>query len=537
MSQADTPTESPSPLRDFLVVLGFRKWTVLVITAIAVGAALGVSYQQTPTYESETQVLVKAVVLPSGGAPVSEPDLATEQVLAGSDSVTELAAAELGPGVASAELKDHLMVDVVSETKILLFRYTDPEPVEAQRRSAALAQAYLDFRREQTLADLRASTDALRVELADLNRQLEGIGQRIDRARSPAERSALQARHNVLIGQIALLQLRITDATAPRALQVGEIVERPLVAARPSSPNYLLNGLLALLAGLTLGVGAALLRERLDDRLRGREDLEVQTGAPVLAVIPHIESWRKRKATPVITLSEPRSSAAESYRTLRTATLFAVSQDAVKTVLVTSPHAGEGKTAVTANLGVALAQAGRRVLLVSGDFRRPRLHRFFAITNEPGLTDVLEGRAELTDAMVGTSVENLRVLPSGAIPAQPAELLGSERMGRVIATVREMADFVVVDGTPTLAISDAVTLAPFVDAVLFVADAGRTTRSAAAHARRQLEQVDANLVGAVLNNFDPSKGHSYESYYRYYYRYEPRNRAAPADSPRVEGGS
>ncbi len=187
--------------------------------------------------------------------------------------------------------------------------------------------------------------------------------------------------------------------------------------------------------------------------------------------------------------------------------------------MVTSPHAGEGKSVTTANLGVALAQAGKRVILISADLRKPRLHQFFRLANHTGLTNVLSGEVSPWQAVRNTLVENLQVMPSGPVPENPAEMLGSNAMGDLLSVPSEMADYVLVDAAPVLAVADAATLAPLVDAVLFVVDAQRTHRGAVEQARRQLEQVNAKIIGAVLNNFDPSKAGAY-SYYRYSYRYE-----------------
>jgi capsular exopolysaccharide synthesis family protein len=193
-------------------------------------------------------------------------------------------------------------------------------------------------------------------------------------------------------------------------------------------------------------------------------------------------------------------------------------------IMVTSPHAGEGKTVTTANLGVALAQAGKRVILISADLRKPRLHHFFGLDNHTGLTNVLSGGVSPWQAVKNTRVENLQVMPSGPVPENPAEMLGSDAMGRLLSVPTDMADYVLVDAAPVLAVADAATLAPLTDAVLFVADAQRTHRGSVEQARRQLEQVNAHIIGAVLNNFDPSKAGAY-SYYRYSYRYEDQDKA------------
>ncbi|MGH2674907.1 MAG: polysaccharide biosynthesis tyrosine autokinase, partial [Actinomycetota bacterium] len=285
----------------------------------------------------------------------------------------------------------------------------------------------------------------------------------------------------------------------------------------PASPNYLLNAALALFVGLALGVGLAFLRERLDDRLRGRDDLEARSGAPVFAVVPRVGGWKKRSESRLVTLTEPRSAPTEAYRTLRTGLLFAASQRDMRTVLITSPQVEEGKSTTAANLSVVLAQAGKRVILIDADLRKPRLHRFFQAPNEVGLTSVLSGQVQPHDGLAQPQVPNLRVLTSGPVPGNPAELLSSDQMGSLVKTLREAADLVIMDSPPVLVAADATILASFADGLVLVADADNTTRGTVAHARQQLDQVNARVVASVLNNFDPSKALKYPYYYQYYY--------------------
>jgi capsular exopolysaccharide synthesis family protein len=248
-------------------------------------------------------------------------------------------------------------------------------------------------------------------------------------------------------------------------------------------------------------------------------DLEARSGAPVLAVVPHASVWKKRKEAHLVTSAEPRSAPSEAYRTLRTSLLFNASQNGVRRVLITSSQDEEGKTTTVANLGMVLAQAGKRVVLVDADLRKPRLHRFFGVENRVGLTNVLAQEVEPPEAVVQSGVANLLLLPCGPIPGNPAELLSSDAMGAILQHLGKLADFVIVDSAPVLAAADASILATYADAVLLVADADRATRASVAQARVQLDQVNAKVVGAVLNNFDLSKARAYPYYYQYYYAY------------------
>jgi capsular exopolysaccharide synthesis family protein len=187
--------------------------------------------------------------------------------------------------------------------------------------------------------------------------------------------------------------------------------------------------------------------------------------------------------------------------------------------MVTSPSAGDGKTTTSANLAVALAQAGKSVIIVSADLRKPRLHRFFeGTTNVEGLVDVLTGDRSVRQVLQTCTIPNLSVMACGPISSSPAELLHAPRMAAMLEEMRTLADFVIIDSAPVLVVSDSLAMAALVDGVLFVSEAQSTDRAAVSRARNQLEQVGAPVIGAVMNNFDPSKsGGGYS--YRYYYRY------------------
>jgi capsular exopolysaccharide synthesis family protein len=212
------------------------------------------------------------------------------------------------------------------------------------------------------------------------------------------------------------------------------------------------------------------------------------------------------------------SPASEAYRTARANLQFLGTMDGVKTIVVTGAERGDGKTSTTANLAVTLAQSGKRVVAISCDLRKPRLHAFFGLQNAPGLAEFLAGRASLGEVARRAEPRSLRVIATGTIPSDPAELLGSEAMISLLRDLREVADFVLLDTPPVLAVSDALILAGIADGVVVVADAGSTTRPALALTRQQLDQVGSRIVGGIYNNFDPSKARfsDYASYRGYY---------------------
>jgi capsular exopolysaccharide synthesis family protein len=214
----------------------------------------------------------------------------------------------------------------------------------------------------------------------------------------------------------------------------------------------------------------------------------------------------------LITLTAPRSPVSEAYRTLRTNLEFSSLDKPIKTMVVTSPGSEEGKSTTLANLAVTIAQADKKVILVDCDLRRPAQHAMFGLPNDVGLTTmVVDAKAMGEPPLLDTGVPGLLLLPSGPLPPNPSELLGSRRMQEIIAGLSERADIVLFDAPPIVAVTDAAVLASRVDAVLLVVKAGATKRDHAQKARALLEKVNAHLVGAVLNNVKMDT-----SYYHYY---------------------
>ena len=206
----------------------------------------------------------------------------------------------------------------------------------------------------------------------------------------------------------------------------------------------------------------------------------------------------------LVLVSDPRGAAAEAYRTLRVNIQFASPDHPLRTILATSAGPDDGKSITLANLAIALAETGAPTLLVDCDLRRPSLHSLFNLPNESGLTSLMLAGTAMPDAaglpLQATTVPNLRLLPSGPLPPNPAELLASRRMADLLTLLAEQATYVLFDTPPILAVADAAVLAPRVDGVLLVVRAGKTRRDLAVKARKMLEQVKANLVGAVLTD-------------------------------------
>jgi len=213
------------------------------------------------------------------------------------------------------------------------------------------------------------------------------------------------------------------------------------------------------------------------------------------------------------TLAAPTSPASEAYRSLRTNLLYAVVDNPPKTIVLTSPGPGEGKSTTCANLGVVLAEAARSTLILDCDFRRPVIHKYFGIRNLHGIISVLQGEYSPQDIWY-EPVEDLKVIPVGPIPLKPAETLGTKRFADFLASARERFDYVLIDASPIGLVSDPAILATQADGVLLIIDAEGTRKGAVRQAIRKLTAVNANIIGTVVNNIDASRGdyYYYDSY-------------------------
>ncbi|QQR89129.1 MAG: polysaccharide biosynthesis tyrosine autokinase [Myxococcales bacterium] len=342
----------------------------------------------------------------------------------------------------------------------------------------------------------------------------------------------------------SILLERTTQTDLTRMLHVTHVrvVDRALPPKSAVKPRLLLNIAIGVLLGLLLGFGAALLLVRLDSTLRSPEDVE-NLGATLLGVLPKINEGKDkapnvsdgklREAGPdspnrdIIVHADPMSAAAECVRTIRTNLTFMATDNPFHTLAVTSSGPLEGKTTVATNLAIALAQTGKKVLLVDTDLRRPRIHKSFKVTAELGVTSVLVREVPLKAAIQSTQIPNLELLPCGPIPPNPSELLGAGEFAHLLAELRSEYDRVIFDSPPLGAVTDAAVIAPQVDGTIVVVRSNKTGREGARAALRRLRDVEAKVIGVVLNAVDlNNKSHGYGGYY--YYNYEYRTSHAPA---------
>jgi capsular exopolysaccharide synthesis family protein len=277
---------------------------------------------------------------------------------------------------------------------------------------------------------------------------------------------------------------------------VIHVVSGPTLGADPISPDARIYIGLGLAAGLVIGLIIAILREVLDNSVRTVESAQRLVGAPVIGTIPYDADTKR---SPLIVGDEATSLRSEAYRQLRTNLQFINAARSANTIMVTSAVPLEGKSTTAVNLALTFVEFGERVLLIDADLRRPQLSQLLGLSNERGLTNVLAGQIELADVLQPWGAGGLSLLASGSTPPNPSELLGSSQMAELISHVQGRFDKVVIDTPPVLPVTDAAVASAYAEAVVVVVHHGRTTRTQVANAAATLENVDARVIGSVLN--------------------------------------
>jgi succinoglycan biosynthesis transport protein ExoP len=514
-------------LRDYLAVIRRRWWIVVGALLLATGAALTLSVTTTPVYEAEAQMLVQTrstdslfdTGLDLRGTDATRAVQTEIQVLEG-----ERVRTRLMTNLGLVEEPPDVDASVVGSTDVVAVRVRDTDPATAQTLADAYVQAYIDERREQAVDELLAASAQVQIKISEIDAEIATLPDSDPQV-------------SILLAQQAAFRETLNRLQVDTALKTGgaSVVKSAEFPIDPVEPTPVRTATLAAVVGLLLGLGAAFTIDYFDDSLRTEDDLERLTDLPVLAVVP-VDPPKDHRP---VALSAPDDYAVETYRGLRTNVQFLGLDRPVKIIQITSSLPGEGKTTTATNLAVVLAQAGRRVVIVDGDLRRPRIHETFAVPQTPGMIDLLVGEPlELvaTTLPVGGGAD-ITVVPSGTVPGNPGELLSSHRARGVLAQLADQFDLVIVDSAPVLPVADAIALAGAVDAVLFVTQAKRTSRRNAVEALERLGRVRAPLVGMVLNQAKRNERRGKYGYgYGYGYGGYGSRRSEAAAVPAVSSG-
>jgi len=474
-------------IQSYLRILRARWKSIVVVTVLAVLGGLGASLLTTPIYAASTQLFVSTSGAADAGAAYtgglySQQRVASYSELLKGTQLAQKVVDQLGLPVTATQLAAEVSVQTQLNTVLLNVTVSDPSPQRAQNVANALSEQFTRL--------------------------------------------------------VTQLETPQGGTTANATVTVTQAAGLPNT---PVTPKTLQNLALAALVGLALGVGLALLRDRLDSTVKERGDIAEASGAAVIGAVPYDS---ERPGHPLITFGQGHSTSAEAYRQIRTNLQFLDVDNPPRVIVVTSAIPGEGKTVTALNLAFVLAEAGKRVVLVEADLRRPRVTRYLKLLENVGLTNVLAGSADLDDVLQATVSPGVTVLGSGPHPPNPSELLGSSHTKALLQRLRQRFEYVIIDAPPLLPVTDAAVLSTVADGALLVTRHGHTKLEQLARATDNLRSVDAKILGAVLNMVPAKAASEYE--YACYLEDEseqapavaaqasmPRPRPSPLPNPRA----
>lgn len=515
-------------LRQYVRILWKWLWLLALSTAVAAVFSYWATIQQPKTYRSKTTLMVGQFIQnPNPQAA----DIYTTQRLALTyiqivkrEPVMKATVGALGTDIPWQSLAARTNAQIIADTQLVEISVLDTDPQRAKILADEVAHQLILQSPTTPQGEQAEHQEFVAGQLQDLEQKIKDAKESItklqqDLALENSARSIQDTQNQIaaLQGKINLWQQ--TYAQLLVFLQGGStnflsIIEPASLPTSPVGPRVLWNVVLAAALGLALALGAAFLLEYLDDTIKTGDDVQRALGLPTLGAISRMQKIEK-PADNLITVHHPRSQISEAYRILRTNLQFSSLSNPSASLLITSASPTEGKTTTAANLAVAMAQAGKRVILVDGDLRRPSLHKLFEIPISPGLTNLLiDQDLDPEDVLATSGVEGLSVLPSGPIPPNPAELLATPQMLELMERLTNQSDMVICDSPPLLAVADSSILAAEVGGTLLVINAGRTRTDHCRRAEETLEKVGARVLGVALNKLSSKAG---EGYYYYYY--------------------
>jgi succinoglycan biosynthesis transport protein ExoP len=427
------------------------------------------------------------------------------------DLIREIKSMEVGLYKQMSELskkygqKHPRMLAIESELKTL-----------QKRRTQEVNRVINSLRNEYRVA--LAKEDTLKAALAKQKKESLELNKKAIEY-SVLQREAESARH---MYELLIKRFRETSLTEDMRTGNIRIVDRAEVPGYPAKPRKTLNILLAIIVGLVAGTGLAFAFDYLDNTIKIPEDVKQYLKIPYLGASPLFSAKTKGNAgqdtnPALVAFHSPKSTASESYRGIRTSILFSSAESAPQVILISSAGPLEGKTITTANLAVTMAQAGSKVIILDCDMRKPKMHKVFGMARDHGLSNLLTGTIDVGEAISHTPIPNLDIILCGPIPPNPSEMLGSPRMAALLKDLRERYAHILIDSSPSTAVTDAVVLSKSVDGIVLVIRAGDTAREIARNSIAQFDNVGAHILGAILNAVDVGRDSYY--YYQYYYYY------------------
>jgi len=519
-----------------------RALPLIVIGGLAAAAsAFAVSRTLPPVYRATAQLYV---------SPSTNSTLALQDVILGQNlarTYAQMATAEVVLRPAMDKLgradigafQDRTEVSQLRDTSIVNIAFKDNDPQRAADAANAIADSFIQQSRVLLTTTQVSTATQLDAQIASLQGEVSALEAQVKAAQTELAAPPAPTRTPVPAARVAVLQQQIADAGATKLAKEQTIAaltktrddvrlattrsdntvtlwQAAVAPADPESPHVVLNSLAAGLLGMLVALAAVAGLAYLDDRVRDADEVRSRLGLPLLAQI-HAGLQPGSIAGKLFVRDHPNSAEAEAFRSLRTNILFADVDNRPRSIVVTSALPNEGKSVISANLALAFAEAGTPTVLIDADLRRPSQHRLFRVPVTYGLTNILTASAANTDLARFRLSASLVLIPSGPLPPNPAQLLGSARMSEFLRELDRAIPgaVIVIDTSPTLAVADAIVLAARSDGCLVVVDAGRTHARAARHAIDSISRVRANILGVVLNKISDQESYYYQRYSYY----------------------
>jgi len=525
MSDLSAKITAPShDLRHYLYVLWRRKWIVILSVILITAAVFGITnFLLVPQYQSSSELLhrrsgLDKVLLGSDVLQDSinqpERDLQTAAELVLSPEVVQAVKIRLGDRLNGRDPATMVEVNLVSKADILRITATDSDPRLAADVANSFAEEYIAWRRQVDQDVLQRARASVEVQMGALT--------------SEQQQSET---YTVLRDKLETIQLI-------EFIQTGnlEIVKEAIPAEAPSSPKPFRSSAIGLFLSLVGGMGLAVMINQFDTKIRNIDEIRNEVDKPILATIPDAESVSDKRS--LSTINHPSGPSAEAYRILKTNLGYADPDRNLKSILVTSTESGEGKSTLVANLAVTWARAGKRVIVLDLDLRRPKIHRYLDLGNNAGVTNVMAGEYDLKNVVQAVSssdlvpasqegtndtgpaggslnnnVKPIYCVTSGPIPPNPGELVVSEKMTKLITEACHYADIVIIDSPPLGIVADAAGLASKVDGIVMVTKIGQTSKGSLHTINDFIESVPGNVLGLVLTNARAGRGYDYKYHY------------------------
>lgn len=519
--QDQQPENDSKDLQQYFALFGHWLWLILLISVFAGIISFVVSCNLTPYYESTTTVLVNQAPATQetdySSVLMSKQLTSTYSQMMTTDTVLAEVINQLGMSLTTDSLKEMITITPKTDTALIEIKVETIDPFLSANIANTIVSVFSVQIQDIQTQRFSQSENTLQQQLTEIESQRNILEQQVAMTEDAAEKTRLDTKISQYNELYTTLLQSLKEVQLSEAQSVSSVVQVEAASAdlTPVKPKTIQNTILAAVLGFLLITLVIFIREALDDTIKTPDEITKKFNLPILGVINRFDTQKGM----LITVNEPRSPTAEAYRTLRTNVSYTSVDKPLKTLMITSTEAGEGKTTTISNLGVVLAQNGYKVTIADCDLRHPKVHKYFRVPNRAGISTLFAHPLELPNgAQQLTPVKNLSLLTTGQLPPNPAELLGSRKMQSILLSMCQKNDLVLVDVPPVLVVTDAAVLAPSIDGVILVVRNGKTRAVALRQAISQLKQVNATILGVVMNDVD-MRGPLYSSHYKYYRNY------------------